>query len=87
MVGCECRLHSNEFEALLELYCYKSQFYSPTLGRFLQADPVGTAEDLNLYAYVGNNSVNRVDPTGSAKVAVGDAIQVTGIPYQGAAGS
>ncbi|MFC0399149.1 RHS repeat-associated core domain-containing protein [Paraburkholderia rhizosphaerae] len=42
--------------------------YSPTLGRFLQTDPVGYKDDLNWYAYVGNNPVNFVDPDG--KVAV-----------------
>jgi uncharacterized protein RhaS with RHS repeats len=47
--------------------------YSPALGRFLQTDPVGTADDLNLYAYVGNNPVNYTDPTGewAVKAAMG----------------
>ncbi len=31
--------------------------YSPALGRFLQTDPVGTADDLNLYGYVKNNPI------------------------------
>jgi uncharacterized protein RhaS with RHS repeats len=38
--------------------------YSPVLGRFLQTDPVGYADDLNLYAYVKNNPVNLTDPSG-----------------------
>ena len=47
--------------------------YSPALGRLLQTDPVGTADDLNLYAYVGNNPVNYTDPTGewAVKAAMG----------------
>ncbi|MFM0133388.1 RHS repeat-associated core domain-containing protein [Paraburkholderia sediminicola] len=46
------------------LYYYKARMYSPALGRFLQTDPVGTADDLNLYAYVKNNPINLTDPTG-----------------------
>lgn len=32
--------------------------------RFLQADPVGTKDDLNLYAYVHGDPVNNTDPAG-----------------------
>ena len=50
----------------LGLYYYKARFYSPALGRFLQTDPIGFADDTNLYAYVGNNPINLTDPTGLA---------------------
>ena len=48
----------------LGMYYYKARIYSPTLGRFLQADPVGYAGGINLYAYVGSDPVNRTDPSG-----------------------
>jgi hypothetical protein len=45
---------------------------SPTLGRFLQSDPIGgkddlnltgDEDDLNLHAYVGNDPLDRTDPS------------------------
>ncbi|EMM97916.1 RHS repeat-associated core domain protein [Leptospira interrogans serovar Zanoni str. LT2156] len=49
------------------LYYYKSRFYEPTLGRFLQADSViapDSVNGMNRYMYVDGNPVSYRDPSG-----------------------
>ncbi|WP_080403843.1 RHS repeat-associated core domain-containing protein [Burkholderia ubonensis] len=60
-----------QYLAPLGLYYYKARMYSLALGRFLQTDPIGYKDDLNWYAYVGNNPVNLTDPTGMIASASG----------------
>jgi RHS repeat-associated protein len=53
------------------LYYYKARMYQPGLGRFLQPDPIGYGGGANLYAYVGNDPINFVDPLGLQTLAPG----------------
>jgi RHS repeat-associated protein len=52
------------------LYYYRARYYSASLGRFLQTDPIGYGDDMNMYAYVGGDPVNFNDPLGEAAYLV-----------------
>jgi RHS repeat-associated protein len=52
------------------LYNMRARMYSPPLGRFLQADPIGTAGGFNLYAYTDNDPLNQTDPSGNCPACI-----------------
>ena len=55
------------FDTETRLYHYRARAYAYDIGRFLQPDPIGLSDGINLYAYCGNNPVGFVDPYGLCK--------------------
>jgi RHS repeat-associated protein len=59
------RMAGQQYDQGSELYYMRARYYDPELGRFLSEDPIGISGGLNLYAYAGNDPVNRSDPSGT----------------------
>ena len=53
-----------EYDYDLSLYNYRARYLDPSLGRFLQTDPLGYQDSMNLYQGMNMNPVNFVDPRG-----------------------
>ena len=53
------------------LVYYGQRYYHPSMGRFINSDPIGEAGGSNLYGFVGNNPVNSWDYLGLVNLEPG----------------
>jgi RHS repeat-associated protein len=58
------RFSSKEFHVNSGLYYFGYRFYDPSLQRWINRDPTGEAGGLNLYEFVSNDPVSKIDPFG-----------------------
>jgi hypothetical protein len=54
--------------ALALLASHAAAMYSPTLGKFLQRDPIGYGDGTNMYQALGANPIKHNDPTGKQRI-------------------
>ncbi|WP_338551345.1 SpvB/TcaC N-terminal domain-containing protein [Paenibacillus sp. KS-LC4] len=67
----EYRYCGKERDECTGLYYYGARYYPPWLGCWINADPAGTADGLNMFAFVGGNPMRFVDPDGLSKAGTG----------------
>ena len=53
------------FDPETDLYYVRNRMCNPTLGRWIQRDPIGSAGGINLYGYVSGRAVVELDPEGT----------------------
>jgi RHS repeat-associated protein len=58
------RYSSKEVDLNSGLYYFGERYYQPNLQRWLNRDPIEEAGGINLYGFVGNDSINWFDPLG-----------------------
>jgi len=59
---------ARESDAETGLYYYRARYYDQVSGRFFSEDPVRfRSDETNLYPYVGNDPVRKIDPGGLTK--------------------
>jgi RHS repeat-associated protein len=68
--ACPFRWQTKYYDAESQQYYFGYRHYDPRTGRWLSRDPLGEAGGFNLYAYCGNDPVNRHDPLGLADIYI-----------------
>jgi RHS repeat-associated protein len=65
-IGNRFMFTGREYDSETGLHYYRARYYSPEMGRFLQRDPIGYSDGMNLYEYVHSNPLKYYDPFGAA---------------------
>jgi len=69
-IGNTYLFQGRQYDKETNLYYYRARYYDPIMGRFLQTDPMGYEDSMNLYQGFNMNPVNFMDPFGLERVIV-----------------
>lgn len=73
VIGNPLLFTGREYDPEVGLYYYRLRTYDPLHGQFLQEDPLGSLDDINLLAYALSNPLVFTDPMGT--LSIGQAVQ------------
>jgi RHS repeat-associated protein len=76
----ETRYGAYRWDSETGLYQVRHRYLHPTLGRWLSRDPIGEMDGVNIYVYVSDNSINRIDHLGLSGTKCAEAIGKNGQP-------
>jgi RHS repeat-associated protein len=80
--ACPFRYQTKWYDAESQQYYFGYRYYDPRVGRWLSRDPLGEQGGVNLYAYCGNDPVNRHDPLGlSTKLNIDGSVEFFDNPF------
>ncbi len=66
VIGNDILFQGRRYDKETNLYYFRARYYDPIMGRFLQTDPMGYLDSMNLYQAFNMNPVNFMDPFGEA---------------------
>ena len=67
----DCQINYNTQRALASFVLFDDdRHYDSETGRWLERDPSGFVDGTNLYAYVGNDPINYIDPDGEFAIPI-----------------
>jgi RHS repeat-associated protein len=64
VIGNDILFQGRRYDKDMNLMYFRARYFDPIMGRFLQTDPIGYRDSMNLYQAFNQNPVNFIDPFG-----------------------